>query len=463
MKKSWEIPRRWLLRGGAAAVGLPLLDAMAPEMQRARAQGSGPPKRWVLWHFPAGYRRTTWNVAGEAGSRDWEVSPALEPLEELDIKADVSVVQGCRARYADGFGAGHTCGISGQLSGFLCQQGLPENRRTIDQEIASHIAGDTAIPSLQLGTEILQEDPNDEKGYAANIKDHLSWKDATTPLPKQVDPVRVFERLFGETVDVPAEGELSGALRTELRASILDHVLEEADALQSKLGGADKQKVEQYLSSIRDVEKSIQAAARNNESGTCDAQGRAGSFRRPDDIEDHVRQMNDLMALAFACDATRVIVFQYETTVTSIRHPFLGVNVPYHLGVTHHGSRPESLHNYTLVNRWLVSQFGELVAKLKEIPEADGSTILDNSALIMTSELGDGDLHDHDNLPCLLAGSAGGNLSPGRLVLGSNQDMMRVLIASAQAVGADIDEFGWDYSRSSQASVPLKGALEGLL
>jgi hypothetical protein len=341
----------------------------------------------------------------------------------------------------------------------LCEQGLPENRRTIDQEIAAQIAGDSQIPSLQLGTAVLHEDPNDEKGYASNIKDHLSWKNNTTPLPKQIDPAVVFERMFA----ISADSAEPSALRNSLKLSVLDHVLAEAALLDRKLGQADQQKLEQYLSAVRDIEKSIQRAPRDNQSGACDAQGRAPSFRRPDDIEDHVRQMNELMLLALQCDMTRVIVFQYETTVTSIRHPFLGVEAPYHIGVSHHASRPEALNDYFKVNRWLVSQFGELVSKLKSTEEAGGQTLLDNSVVIMTSELGNGDLHDHVNLPCLLAGSAGGSIAPGRLIDGNNQEFMRVLISSAQAVGADIDAFGFDYAKSGRPTPALRGGLDGIL
>lgn len=464
MQRRWQISRRALLRGGTAAIALPVLDVMAPDIEQARARGEAAPKRWVMWQFPCGYRSSTWNVTGKSGSKDWEVSPALTPLEDLGVKEDVTVVQGTAARYADGNGGGHTCGISGLLSGFKCQQRLPENRRTIDQEIASQIAKGAKIPSLQLGTAVLHEDPNDEKGYASNIKDHLSWKDNATPMPKQVDPAEVFLRLFGDSVELPeTEGQLPSTVRDQLRASVLDHVLDEAARLQMKLGQADVQKVDQYLTAVRDVEKSIQVAPRNNESGMCDAQGRVASFRRPDDIEDHVRQMNDLMVLAMQCDVSRVIVFQYETTVTSIRHPFLDVNVPYHLGASHHGSKPEALAAYYKVNRWLVSQFGSLVAKLKETEDAEGSSLLDNSSLLMTSELGDGDLHNHVNLPCLLAGKAGGAFKPGKLISAANHQFMHVLIATAQAVGADINEFGWDYARSATEKVKMQGPLEGLL
>jgi hypothetical protein len=462
--KTSKLSRRFMLRGAGASVALPLLDAMRPKTRLAHADSFRAPQRWVMWHFPTGYRENKWSVAGEGnGETDWELSPTLEPLGELGLKQDVTVVQGLRAPYADGPGASHTCGLSGQLSGFLCPHEVSENHRTIDQEIADQISGDTRVRSLQLGTSILHENPNDEPGYSANIKDHLSWQDSLTPLPKQIDPAAVFERLFGEEIAAVDDDDVAFQRRQRMRQSILDAVLTEADALSPRLGTADRQKLDQYLGNLREIERGIQDSPRNNESGMCDIQGRVGSFHAPDDIEDHVRQMNSLMLLALQCDITRVIVFQYETTVTPIRHPFLNVNAPYHLGVAHHNNDPEKLIDYTIVNRWLVRQFGEFALSLKESEEADGSTLLDNCAVIMTSELGDGSAHLHTNLPCLVAGSAGGNLVPGRFLRRTNEQFMRLLTGTAQAVGADIEGWGLDYTQSQDPDVEIRGTLPGLL
>ncbi len=457
-----RLPRRFLLQGLGASLALPMLDAM--QLQgTARAGVAAPPKRWIMWHFPTGFRDETWRVAGGEGERDWELSPALQPLGELGVKEDITLVQGTRAPYADGIGAGHTCGISGQLSGFLCPADIPQNRRTIDQGIADEIAGDTPVHSLQLGTAILHENPNDESGYSANIKDHLSWKDDLTPLPKEVDPAKVFQRLFGDAVADVDLDEIEFQRRQVLRQSILDTVVTEADVLQERLGQADRQKVEQYLDNVRSIERSIQVAPRNNDSGICDAQGRVGSFDKPDDIEDHVRQMNELMLLALQCDVTRVIVFQYETTVTTIRHPFVDVDAPYHLGVAHHNRDPDKMDAYYRVNRWLVSQFGEFVAMLRDSEEADGSRLLDNCLAVMTSELGDGSAHLHTNLPCLVAGNAGGRFRSGGNYRFTSEQFMRILLSTAQAVGAEIDEWGLDYSRSSAPDEAIQGARTELL
>lgn len=460
IKRRWELSRRHLLRGAGASLALPLLDVMGPSVQRATAQGEAPARRWVMWHFPSGYNQTHWAPTGPGdGEKDWELTPSLEPLGEFGVKEDVTVIQGLSAPYSNGPGASHTCGVSGQLSGFLCPRDITENRRTIDQGIADAIGSGTKIPSLQLGTAILHENPNDEPGYSANIKDHLSWRDDTTPLPKQIEPRQVFERLFGDVVDT--SDDTAAMLRRErLKSSILDTVLSEAAELQPRLSAADRDKLEQYLQNVREVEQSIHVEPRNNASGMCDAQGRVASFGTPDDIQQHVRQMNQLMALALQCDVTRVIVFQYETTVTTIRHPFIDVPAPYHLGVAHHGSELSKLEYYFRVNRWLVSQYAEFLTLLKNSPDGNDSTLLDNSAVIMTSELADGDLHNHVNLPCLLAGRAGGSLEPGRF-LNTNDQFMRLLVASAQAVGADIDGWGTDYQRSGYPQI--SGALDRVL
>lgn len=461
-----KMSRRWALRGAGACLALPLLDAMRPEGRVVHASATPSPRRWVMWQFPTGHRADTWRVAGPGeGETEWELSPALEPLGELGLKSEVSIVQGtASAPYAHGPGASHTCGISAQLSGVRCPRDVPRNGRTIDQQIADVIQGSAPIHSLQLGTTVLHENPNDEPGYSANIKDHLSWKDASTPLPKQIDPARVFQRLFGDQIEGVDQDELTFLRRQRLRASMLDAVLDEAQSLSDRLGQADRQKIEQYLDNVRAVERSIQLAPRNDESGLCDVLGRVGSFSAPDDIEDHVRQMNQLMVLALQCDVTRVVVFQYETTVTTIRHPFVGVEQPYHLGVAHHSGDAKKLEDYYRVNRWLVSQFGSFVAALRDSEEADGSSLLDHCAVVMTSELGDGSAHSHTNLPCLIAGGAGGRLRKGGNFRPTNEPFMRVLLATANAVGAELDGWGLDYTRGNEnPSEKIEGALTQLL
>ncbi len=461
--KPMKLSRRFALKGLGVSLAMPFLDAMRPHRGVLQAAETAPPRRWVMWHFPTGYRESTWRVAGGDGERDWQPSPALEPLQEHGVKEHVSVVQGLRAPYADGSGASHTCGISAQLSGLLCRQRVAENLRTIDQGIADEIRGDTPIHSLQLGTNVLVENPNDESGYSSTIKDHLSWKDSQTPLPKQTDPAAVFQRLFGDVVGDVDQDSLAFARRQRLRRSILDNVVREASSLSERLGKADQQKVEQYLDNVRSIEKSIQVEPRNNDSGMCDAQGRVGSFFAPDDIETHVRQMNELMVLALRCDVTRVIVFQYENTVTTIRHPFVGVDQPYHLGVAHHSQDEKKLDDYYRVNRWLVSQYAEFLAALRDVEEADGSTLLDNSAVIMTSELGDGSAHSHENLPCLIGGSAGGRLRVGGNHAFPAEQFMRLLLTSARAVGAPIDGWGEDYELTARPRKKISGVLPDLL
>ncbi len=458
-----KLSRRFALQGLGASLALPALEAMQPQTKVVHAGTPAPPKRWIMWHFPTGYREETWRVAGGDGETDWEPSPALQPLADLGIKDEISIVQGTRAPYSNGIGASHTCGISGQLSGVMCPPEVPQNARTIDQGIADQIQGDAPIHSLQLGTAVLHENPNDEPGFSANIKDHLSWKDESTPLPKEIDPAKTFQRLFGDQVGEIDQDAIAFERRKLLRRSILDSVVREAESLQSRLGQADTHKVEQYLDNVRSIERAIQVAPRNNESGMCDPQGRVASFSAPDDIEEHVRQWNELMLLALQCDMTRTIVFQYETTVTTIRHPFLGVDAPYHIGVAHHNYNVVKLDYYYKVNRWLVSQFGEFVKSLAESEDADGSRLLDNCAVVFTSELGDGSRHVHTNLPCLLAGSAGGALKTGGNFRFTNEQFMRVLMATGQAVGADIDQWGLDYDESSNPSRKISGIASALL
>lgn len=296
-----------------------------------------------------------------------------------------------------------------------------------DQMIAQSLAGKTAFSSLQLGTSILRENPNAEPGYSPVLKDNLSWANGT-PLPKEVVPSTVFDRIFAGKPG----GETAAALakRKKYQQSVLDSVRTDATALKSKLGKSDNVKLDQYLTGVRELEVRVQSTAT-----TCTPGARPGA---PVDIRDRVKQMLDLSILAFTCDLTRVITFGYEHTVTEQAHPFVGVNDGYHIGVTH--NLPGA--PYAAVNQWIVSQFAYLLDRMDAQIDVDGSKLLDNSIVYFSSELAEGSSHSSRDLPMIVAGRGGGKIVSGRLLNRTNMGNGNVLISLMQAMGVNVTTFG---------------------
>src|SRR3954452_7622571 len=403
----WSVPRRSFLRSSAAMIGLPLLDIMGPSIKRAQAAGAPPPRRLVTFGIPAGVNQTAWKPTGTGP--DYTLSPTLMPLAPL--KSDVSVLMGVNNNPANG-PRGHTCGIGAFLTCYKIPMTDPGVTESIsaDQVAATYLKQYTPLPSIELTTRILHESPNAETGFSPAYKNVVSWKDSKTSLPFEMIPQAAFDRLFsGVTTPTTAPAV---AKRAAYRQSVLDSVKADIAAISARASAADAAKMDQYLSSLRELEKQIQANPPAGGGAQC-TPGTRPAAGTPKDIRDHVSQMLDIMVMAMQCDATRVLTFYYENTVTGIVHSFLDVNVDYHGSVTHHGGDPVKLANYAKVNQWQVSQLAYLLTKMKAIQEPDG-TLLDNSVVFFSSEISDGDKHDHSNLPIILAGRGGGMLSPGR-------------------------------------------------
>jgi hypothetical protein len=447
----WSIPRRTFLKGGAAMIGLPILDIMGPDIRRALAAGSPAPRRLVTFGFPAGVNTKAWAPTGTGTG--YTLSSTLMPLEAL--KGDFSVLMGVNNNPANG-PRGHTCGIGAFLTNFkipMSDPGVTESI-SVDQVAASYLGQFTRIPSIELSTHVLKESPNAESGFSPAYKNVVSWKDPKTSLPFETIPQAAFNRLFsGVSPTTPTPTGNSAATKRALyRQSVLDSVKTDITTITKKASAADAAKMDQYLSSLRELEKQIQAnpPAGGGGTGAMCSPGTAPAAGTPKDIRDHVTQMLDIMVLAMQCDATRVLTFYYENTVTSIVHGFLGVNVDYHGSVTHHGGDATKLANYAKVNQWLVSQLGYLMTKMKAIQEPDG-TLLDNSVIFFSSEISDGDMHNHSNLPIILAGKGGGMLNPGRAIQFQNAKVGNLFISMLATVGVMQTKFGDD------GSAPLTG------
>jgi hypothetical protein len=305
---------------------------------------------------------------------------------------------------------------------------------------------------------VLREVPNAESGFSPAYKNVVSWKNATTSLPFETVPQAAFNRLFAGITTSGGGGtgttDAAAAMKRALyRQSVLDSVKQDVAYVQARGSAADQAKMDQYLSSVRDLEKRIQSSvpAGGGSTGTGGSGGGVAACSpgtppaagTPADIRQHVTQMIDIMVLAMQCDATRVLTFYYENTVTSLVHGFLGVNVDYHGSVTHHGNDPTKLANYAKVNQWVVSQLADLMTKMKAIREPDG-TLLDNAVIFFSSEISDGNLHNHSNLPIVLAGHGGGQLNPGRAIQYQNANVADLFIAMLKTVGVSVTKFGAD-------------------
>jgi hypothetical protein len=270
---------------------------------------------------------------------------------------------------------------------------------TVDQIAAKQLGKETAVPSLELGTDLIAQVGNCDNGLACVYQNDLSWASPTTPLPPEADPRVVFERLFGD-------GGTADDRRVELRKnrSILDWVTEDMARLQRRVGAADRTKVDQYLESIREVERRIQNAEQQG------AQAQLPQLERPSSVpeswEDHVKLMFDLQVLALQADVTRVITFQMAREASTRTYPQIGVSEAHH-PISHHVNDPEKLAKLAKINAYHVSLFAYFLGKLKATPEADG-TLLDHTTYLLGSGMGNPDVHDHTNLPMVVAGSKGG-------------------------------------------------------
>lgn len=449
-----KLGRRWFLGGAGAAIALPFLEVSLDGVPLAKAAGE---KRLLLFHVPAGCNMDAWAPSGSG--TNFSFGETQKPVDDAGLKAKAMMITGTNAI---GGPRGHTCGISGILTGVQCVTNSATNAISMDQVAAQAFEGQTRFSSIQLGTTLNTENPNGEAGYSTVIKANLSWADATTPLPQETEPLKAFNRLF-EGIDATAAPEPSApttdalSAKDAIRASVIDYVKSEGDALSVRLGMEDRARLDQYLTQVRELEMAVQAAP-VVPTGDCSV-GTAPEAGKPRDIEQHVKLMLDINATAIICGVTRVSLFAYEHTTTEIRHPFLGVDVGWHTSVTHHARNATALANYKTVNQWLVSQFVYLAQRLDAVADT-GGTVLDNSAMLFFSELSDGDSHSNQNMPLLLLGSAGGAISTGQLLSGGGMNGFggggavteAVHLALLQAIGVDIASFG-------RATSPLEGML----
>lgn len=395
------LPRRALLRGMGATVALPLLDAMVPAMTAAASTPARPVRRLGYVFIPMGTDLKRWTPGSD---RDLsQLSPILGSLEAY--KDQVTVLTNMELKNA--YPGTHATSNSAFLS--CAKAKLTESSdyylgTTVDQIAAREIGQETRLPSLELGTELLDVVGQCDDGFACVYQNSLSWSSPTTPLPYEAHPRKVFDRMFG----VGSPEQQGKALRKQ--ASLLDRVKTDIARLQNELGPGDRTKMDEYLTSVREVERRIQIA----EAGVAD--NPTPDMDRPLGVPvsyaEHARLMFDLQVLALQSDMTRVITFQLAREGSTRSYNEIGVSEPHH-PLTHHGGNQDMIDKFAKINEYHVSLFAYLLEKLKSTPDGDGS-LLDHSMYLYGSGMGDPNLHDHINLPILVAGGGAGKLKGGR-------------------------------------------------
>jgi len=402
-----RVSRRALLKGAGAAVALPMLDAMTPAFAAPASAKS--PVRLSFVYVPNGIIMQDWTPA-ETGSA-YTLTRILKPLEPF--RQDLFVLTGLNDHNGNelGDGAGdHARAGASFLTGVHCKKTAGADIRggiSADQIAAASVGARTRLPSLELGCEDSRTVGNCDSGYSCAYTNSISWRSPTTPMPPEMNPRLVFERLFGSedlTLDAATR-----ARRALYRKSILDVVREDTQKLVGTLGAADKRKVDEYLTAVREIEKRIESAESDNRQLLPAIEKPAGV---PIAFNDYLKLMYDLQVLAFQADLTRVSTLMVGREGSLRVYPEIGIPDPHH-PLTHHRNNPDWIEKVAKINTYHAEMFAYFLGKLKATQDGDG-TLLDHVAVVYGSGLSDGNRHTHEELPVLLAGRADGSLKPGR-------------------------------------------------
>ena len=413
-----RLHRRTVLRGLGLAMALPWLEAMGaswlPGADEASAEEGrdGPPVRLAWLFFPNGAHMQDWTPKTEG--TDFTLPWILEPLESH--KQDMLVLSGLAQDQARAHGDGpgdHARSAAVFLTGAHPVKTAGANIRvgtSADQVAARKLGGATRFASLELGIERSAQSGNCDSGYSCAYSSNISWRSATTPNAKENNPRLVFERLF--LGGKPGETKAQRERRIRRRKSVLDFVGRDAKALHGRLGTSDRAKLDEYLTAVREIEQRIEKTERLKTDGTSPAASFPVPKGKPRSRREHLRLMSDLMVLAFQTDTTRVATYMLGNGGSNIRYHEAGVPQAHHQ-LSHHGKDPKKVGQIRKINRFLMEEYAYLLGRMKQVKEGEG-TLLDNSLVMIGSGIGDGNRHNHDNLPVLMAGRGGGAVTPGR-------------------------------------------------
>ncbi|MEZ6060483.1 MAG: DUF1552 domain-containing protein [Planctomycetaceae bacterium] len=431
-----RLPRRTVLRGFGAGLSLPLLDIMLPGAAAAGASAAPTaPVRMACLFFANGAIMQKWKPSGSG--RNFQFNDTMQPVAPM--KDDLLIMSGLTQHHAraNGDGGGdHARNASAFLTG-------AQPRKTsgadifvgvsVDQAAAQKVGHLTRLPSLELGIERGRNAGSCDSGYSCAYSANISWKAPNTPTAKEINPRLAFERIFGNPGDTATQER-----RNRYRKSILDFVADDASRLRNTLGGSDRHKLDEYFTSVRDVEQRIDRAGHMAPSYVPEMQLPDGV---PADLKEHIRLMYDILLLAFQTDATRISTFMLADAGSNRTYPEVDVKDGHH-ELSHHQDDPEKMTRIARIDKYLVEQFAWFLQRMKSVKEGE-NTLLDNSMILYGSGISDGNRHNHDDLPIILAGRGGGTVDTGRFLEFPNETPLNNLFLSmTDRLHAGIKELG---------------------
>lgn len=426
------LARRTFLRGLGATLALPFLDAMAPALSAAPKA----PVRMAMVYVPNGIIMQQWNPAAEGplGSLGRVLAP-MQPLKD-DILLLGNLTHNAGRALLDGAGDhGRCCGT--YLTGVHVKKSLSDIHAGIsfDQIVAKEACGNLRFPSLEIGMEDGRQAGDCDSGYSCAYTNNLAWKSETVPLPPTLNPRDLFERLFGDGIPLSPEARQR---QTLYRRSILDFVNDSTRSLETRLGPGDRRKLDEYLSAIREIERQIENAEAYNAQVDPHMEKPYGV---PADFAEHFRLMTDMITVAFQADMTRIVTFLVTREGSS--RAYREIDIPDgHHPLTHHRDQPDLIEKVTQINTYHVKQFAAWARKLKQTADGD-SNLLDSSMIVYGAGLSDGNRHSHEDLPTMIAGSAGGAFQTGRYIQYRRETpMCNLFLTMMDRMGVPIDDFG---------------------
>lgn len=437
---SQKISRRTVLKGIGTAVSLPMLEGMLPTSALAQSVKTAQrPVRMAFMFVPNGMNMSHWRPVAEGALAG--LPSTLQPLEK--VKDLLSVYSGLAQHQAHALGDGpgdHARSTAVWLTGVHPKKTAGADIRngpSVDQIAAQRIGNRTRFPSLEIGCERGAQAGDCDSGYSCAYSSNVSWRSETTPVAKEVNPRLVFERLFGNG-EAGEEAE-SRFRRDRYRKSILDLVLEDALALRKDLGKKDVQKLDEYLDGVREIESRLERIEKENPGAFLSANQRPKGV--PAEYGEHIRLMGDMMVLAFQADLTRVATFMFANDGSNRPFRQIGIADGHH-DISHHANAADKLEKKRQIDRWQVEQLAYVLERMQSVKELDG-TLLDNSMVVFGAGISDGNRHNHDDLPILMAGKGGGSIRTGRhMKFAPNTPLTNLFITMLDKVGVDVEKLG---------------------
>ncbi len=443
--ESDRVGRRRFLKGVGACLALPAFETLRAPGAFASLlanPGTTSPQRLAFVYVPNGVIQGSWWPTPGAGEKDFTLNRTMKPLEAVKDKIQILTNLDQLNSTAGPDGPGDHARASGTfLTGVRVKKTAGANIHagvSIDQIVADKIGHLTRFPSLELTCDAVRRSGNCDSGYSCAYQYNLAWKSPTTPVPPEPNPRLLFERLFGSGSH--GERKASLKLRQERQQSILDFVLDDARDLQNKLASRDKQKLNEYMGSVREIETRIARAEQFAMKAPDPTQDTPSGI--PAGFEDYIQVMFDMMVLAFQTDSTRVSTFLMANEGSNRAFPEIGIAEGHHF-LTHHRNQQDMMDKVAEIDLFYMKQFGRFLDKMAAAKEADGTSLLDHSMIVYGSGNADGNKHSHNNLPVILAGGGGGTLNAGRFVKNSPMPMSNMYLGMLGRLGIDgVEQFG---------------------